>query len=583
MSLLSNLAIGRRLGAAFACMLLLAAGLGVVGITRLASVNASSVAIGDSGQSVAKAGDLVATIDDIDGGTFEMLLALAAQSRADGTNAAELRTHFTETAAGLLKETEGFGPELRTLRATNLDADEAAIATKLAAQYEELLPLVRGAVADARAGELIAPTEAIAYGRTGELTQAMSGEIDALVASSLDGAKGDTATAASTYSSARMSILVLLGIGVALGVTLALLITRSIVRPLRTLEEATGTAAAGDLTVRTGATARDELGAVSRSFDVMVESLRGIVGRVAEAARNQTSTADEMARASEQTGMAVSQIAATVEQVAKGSTDQARATQRITDTIDGMTNDIAEVARGGQRAASVAHDADQAAEAGARTVGAATEAMGRIEEKVDDAARVVNTLGAKSQAIGDIVSTIGDIAAQTNLLALNAAIEAARAGEQGRGFAVVAEEVRKLAESTQEQAGSIAGLIGEIQAETERVVSAMDAGREEVGAGATRVHAAGEAFESIRELVVRLSAEVEQVAGSAEQLEIGAQEVKEGVSTTASVSEENAAAAEEVAASSEETAASSEQVSAAAQALAAAAEELNQMVEGFTV
>ena len=373
------------------------------------------------------------------------------------------------------------------------------------------------------------------------------------------------------------------GIGLLIAIALALLITRAITAPLARLRTATESAAAGDLTVRIGSASGDELGAVSRAFDGMVGSLREIVARVAEAARTQAQTAEEMARASEQTGQAVAQIASTVGEVARGASDQAQATQRVTQTVDEMALGIAQVAEGGQSAAGVADEADRAAAEGAGTVAAATEAMAAIEQKVSEAAGQVTALGAKSAAIGDIVSTIGDIASQTNLLALNAAIEAARAGEQGRGFAVVAEEVRKLAESTQRQAASIAGLIGEIQAETSRVVVAMAAGQEEVGAGATRVNAAGEAFETIRGLVVRLSTEVTQVASAAEELEAGTREVKEGISATASVSEENAAAAQQVAASTEETAASSQQVTAASEELSAAATELDRLVARFTV
>jgi len=85
--------------------------------------------------------------------------------------------------------------------------------------------------------------------------------------------------------------------------------------------------------------------------------------------------------------------------------------------------------------------------------------MGHIEESVIRSAHVVAKLGERSKQIGQIVDTISGIAGQTNLLALNAAIEAARAGEQGRGFAVVAEEVRKLAEQSQDAAKQIPSII----------------------------------------------------------------------------------------------------------------------------
>src|SRR6185312_928154 len=109
----------------------------------------------------------------------------------------------------------------------------------------------------------------------------------------------------------------------------------------------------------------------------------------------------------------------------------------------------------------------------------------------------IQDLSTKSERIGGVVDTITAIAEQTNLLALNAAIEAARAGEQGRGFAVVAEEVRKLAEESQDAAGQISSLIGEIQGQTHQVVDVVAEGGRKTEDGVATVEQARAAFEQI--------------------------------------------------------------------------------------
>jgi methyl-accepting chemotaxis protein len=387
----------------------------------------------------------------------------------------------------------------------------------------------------------------------------------------------------SAYSQAMVILVGFVLIAIAAAVVMALAITRSIVRPLAGLRERLGAVADGDLTARVDEDGRDELSSVATAFNGFAERMQGIVRRVTEGARNQVEIADEMARGAEQAGQAVAQIAATVDEVAKGSSEQAEQTARVSGTMAEMGEGVTRVAQSGQTAASVASEADEAASEGARRVEEAQGAMGSIERRVEEAAGMVVTLGERSSQVGQIVDTISDIAAQTNLLALNAAIEAARAGELGRGFAVVADEVRQLAESTQEQVGSISGIVNDIREQTDLAVQAMEAGRAEVQVGVGRVSDAGEAFGRIRERVERVSTEVESVAAAAEQLEAGAVEVRESMTAVAAVSEENAASVQEVSASTEETSASTQQTSASAQQVAASARELAEMVSVFRV
>ena len=578
MSWLSNLKIGRRLGAAFALLAILLGIVGGVGFWASTSQASDTALLEEHAHNVRDSLQLKFRAADVDGRQTAYALDVALGTEGATRDTGASRAAFLASAAA-------FTDEISRMRAAALAPAQVAMLDELEKDLAESMTIDEEIIAAYRAGDaaVVAEADARILGRDDGLSTRISTNADELARSIQRDVTAVETSAGATAAGAKTLLVSVSVVALLMALGLALLTTRSIVGPLRRLEEATATAAEGDLTVQVGSTAKDEIGVVSRSFDTMTDSLREIVGRVVDAARSQADTAEEMARASEQTGVAIGQIASTVEEVARGASDQAEATQRVTRAVEEMARGIEQVAQGGQVAAGVASDADRAALAGTATVGAATEAMTSIEEKVADAAAVVEALGTKSQAIGDIVSTIGDIASQTNLLALNAAIEAARAGEQGRGFAVVAEEVRKLAESTRQQAGSIAGLIGEIQSETERAVVAMAAGRAEVGTGAERVNAAGEAFETIRELVVRLSAQVSSVAAAAEELEAGTQEVEDGITTTASVSEENAAAAEEVSASTEETSAASEEISAAAAELAAAAQDLSQLVSRFTV
>ena len=222
----------------------------------------------------------------------------------------------------------------------------------------------------------------------------------------------------------------------------------------------------------------------------------------------------------------------------------------------------------------MAKQADAVAEVSQHTVERVREGRSSIDEVVNymeqiktgsetvDAA--IAALGKGSEEISKSVEVIGSIAEQTNLLALNAAIEAARAGEHGRGFAVVAEEVRKLAEESQNASKQIGDLIRAIQEETEEAVTAMETGRTEAEKGRENVAATGEGFSEILSMIRRIQenagsikATMDDLGQRAAKIDTATGEIHDAASKVASESQTVSAATEEQAAGMEEIASSS--------------------------
>jgi methyl-accepting chemotaxis protein len=579
--LLSNMSISRRLGLGFGVVGALLCTVAGVGLWASTAQGSATDNVGIDVAKTEHGGNISFGAADFNGWQTAYALDIALGKPGATTDDAPSRKAFLASATKFRNDVKAF------LADPHADDGERVQLEPISKTFDEFMSVDEQIWALFRKGTPEATRQAndLVLGREIELYTQISKDTEKLVTNIRDDAAATRHSAVSTASLARV---LTIGFGVGallLALSLALVITRSITRPLSSLEARLRDIAdgEGDLTQRVDESRRDELGAVGRAFNRFAGQIQDIIRQVQEAARAQTRIAREMAGASEQTGQAVGQIAATVEDMARGAGDQAESTQHVTATIDEMARGVTQVAEGGQEASAAAAQAGEAATQGASIIGEATDAMDRISERVDAAAGVVGGLGQKGEAIGEIVGTIDQIASQTNLLALNAAIEAARAGEQGRGFAVVAEEVRQLAEESQKAAASIGDIIRDIQEETRRAVEAMQAGREEVQTGVESVGKAGEAFGEIREQVERVAAEVSQVAAASQELGAGAGEVQQQISAVAAVSQENAAAAEQVSASTQETSAASEQVSASAGRLATDAETLAALVSRFTV
>lgn len=366
-------------------------------------------------------------------------------------------------------------------------------------------------------------------------------------------------------------------IGLAVGITLSLAITR----PLAKLVSGMDTVAKGDLTHTVRIKTGDELEDAARVFAQMSENLKALIAKVSDTAEQVAASSEELSSSAQQVGQVTGQVAEAVAQIAKGADESAKAAQSSSDVVENMAASIHQMSASAQNVASHASGTLKIAEEGSGAVEQAVHQMGVIAGTTHAAAEAVKGLGERSQQIGQIVETITGIADQTNLLALNAAIEAARAGEQGRGFAVVAEEVRKLAEQSRQAAEQISGLVRDIQNETDKAVTTMEAGSKEVVSGTKVVGSAGEAFDAIVKAVQAAVAQIQEVGAATQELAAGTDQVVKSVETIAAITEEAASGTEEVSASTEEQSASVEEIAASSESLAEMAQELQKAVSVF--
>ncbi|MCF1488863.1 methyl-accepting chemotaxis protein [Pseudomonas sp. AA27] len=325
-----------------------------------------------------------------------------------------------------------------------------------------------------------------------------------------------------------------------LGVLAAFAITRQIIVPLRQTLAAAERVAGGDLRQDLKADRRDELGQLQASMQRMTQALRELIGGIGDGVTQIASAAEE--------------LSAVTEQTSAGVNNQKVETDQVATAMNEMTATVQEVARNAEQASEAALMADQQAREGDKVVGEAISQIERLAGEVVNSSEAMSQLKAESDKIGSVLDVIKSVAQQTNLLALNAAIEAARAGEAGRGFAVVADEVRSLAQRTQQSTEEIEELIASLQNGTERVASVMDSSRALTDSSVELTRRAGDSLGTITRTVSSIQSMNQQIATAAEQQSAVAEEINRSVMNVRDISDQTSAASEETASSSVELA-----------------------------
>ncbi|OMP67017.1 methyl-accepting chemotaxis protein [Domibacillus epiphyticus] len=369
-----------------------------------------------------------------------------------------------------------------------------------------------------------------------------------------------------------------------IGIAIALYISRLISKPVTEVAKAAEQIAEGNLAIEDiQVKNRDEIGTMADSFNQMKQNLRDLIRKVSDSSDQVAASSEELSAAAEQSAQSANQVAGAVQEISTAADGQIISMEEnkraMNESALGLQNIAESASVVSASTKEVLHEAEQGNQVIVQTI----QQMEGIAQSVKGAANVIEELGDHSKQIGQIVQVISDIANQTNLLALNAAIEAARAGEQGKGFAVVADEVRKLAEQSQQSSEQIASLIKNIQESTSHAVTVMHKGTEEVQSGTVIVNQAGEAFIHILSSIKNVTDQVQEVSAATKEISASTEQLAVSVDQLTRTSADISTNTQGVAAASQEQLASMEEITASADSLSKLGQDLQHEISKFKI
>ncbi|MFY0664320.1 MAG: methyl-accepting chemotaxis protein [Natronospirillum sp.] len=295
---------------------------------------------------------------------------------------------------------------------------------------------------------------------------------------------------------------------IALGLIAGVIFLRSVLRPIQRLsQQITAMETGNDLSSRINYARTDELRSISDAFDSLIAKFDHIIRNIMTSVDDLSAVSHDNGRASDSARNHVEAQTSQLDQVATASNEMAMTAHTIQENSE--------------QAADAANAVDEAARHGSAEMQSGMALVDTLNDKIQSAQTVIQQLAQRSEDIGGVLDVIRGVSEQTNLLALNAAIEAARAGEQGRGFAVVADEVRNLAQRTNESAGEIQGMVEQLQQDARTAVAEIEDSGQVTVQTVSQIRITNDALQNIQQQMASIRTVNSQIAqATAEQSQV---------------------------------------------------------------